>query len=293
MPNFPSIHDELRALWNYLQNFQTVTVNQETRLQNLETKLTCVSYITSPTNSTVFNCDVRLSGSGDPDLYVDGDITTKSNLIVSGSTTIGSTNTTQDKLTINVNSNTDDSKFTINGLSSAPNGTSFLILSGSGNSVKKFPFSDFTAALFESGSFSPTIEAATDFTGKSYTRQYGEYLKIGPFIYVMIDMTVSVGSKTGSGNVYIGGLPYETKDNPGFSVMGKWLEDGNLEGYPVTNAIYFTINGNGWKKFKITYVDETGTTDVDALDIANGSTHIFMVQFMYITGESSFYINRQ
>lgn len=116
MPNFPSIHDELLALWRYLQNFQSVTVNQEARLQDIETRLTCVSYTTSPTNSTVFNCDVRLSGSGMPDLYVDGNITTNNNLTVSGSTVLG--DNSSDTVKINAR-DTDNTITNILGLNGA------------------------------------------------------------------------------------------------------------------------------------------------------------------------------
>jgi len=103
MPNFPSIYLELQALWRNVRELQNIFSEFARRLEELERITQCMDYVTSPTNSTVFNCDVRLSGSGDPDLYVDGNITTKSNLIASGSTILG--DSSSDTVTINAIAN--------------------------------------------------------------------------------------------------------------------------------------------------------------------------------------------
>ncbi len=91
MPNFPSIYDELQALWRYIRNLQNLSDSFLNRIIELERITQCMDYITSPTNSTVFNCDVRISGSGNPDLYVGpnvskGNTNPDSELVVIGKT---------------------------------------------------------------------------------------------------------------------------------------------------------------------------------------------------------------
>lgn len=174
MPNFPSIYLELQELWKRIRGLVSQINDIQSIFDELERITQCMDYVTSPTNSTVFACDVRLSGSGDPDLYVDGNIetegnlivagniTTEGNLIVSGSTTLGNPTTPTDSLTINIGSYAGE--LTVNGLGNAATTTGYKVLTIDNTTglVKKEDFSDVVTAGGGANSYSSVLISNTD-----------------------------------------------------------------------------------------------------------------------------------
>ena len=84
MPNFPSVYIELEELWKRLRRF-------EGNFSDLFRRIQCIDHIEDPTPSTLIQCDVRISGSINPNLYVgpnatDSGLYTDAELFVIGRT---------------------------------------------------------------------------------------------------------------------------------------------------------------------------------------------------------------
>lgn len=68
MPNFPSIYLELQELWKKIRGLETTSAE-------IADKLQCVNHTDDPSSSTVISCDLRVSGSGNPNVYIGPDAT--------------------------------------------------------------------------------------------------------------------------------------------------------------------------------------------------------------------------
>ena len=119
----------------------------------------------------------------------------------------------------------------------------------------------FTPTLYYSGSGSATLSEA-----------YGHYTKIGRKVHVIITLTVSA-KNSGSGNVYIGGLPYQTGSTDGFRLNGTLTYVAGFNDLNSQVNVYRAGAGSYMDLFMMNSINPTGAiTSVNINNITNSST---------------------
>ena len=76
-----------------------------------------------------------------------------------------------------------------------------------------------TAALIETGTWTPTIIGSTTSGSHTYAVQSGTYWKIGTMVFVRADVAISNKDSGMAGNVQIGGLPYTVAASPKYAAI--------------------------------------------------------------------------
>jgi hypothetical protein len=69
---------------------------------------------------------------------------------------------------------------------------------------------------YEEGTWTPVVEGGTEPGEGTYGKQEGEYKRIGKIVYIRV--LVNITAHTGSGTLYISGLPFTPNDNYGMSI---------------------------------------------------------------------------
>jgi hypothetical protein len=98
----------------------------------------------------------------------------------------------------------ESARFNVNGNLQFPNGQGIDFSASAGSGQTSSLLDD-----YEEGTWTPTIEGSTtNPSGLSYTIQDGRYRKIGGAVYISFRVRFSYTSGTGSGSLYIAGLPF-------------------------------------------------------------------------------------
>lgn len=90
---------------------------------------------------------------------------------------------------------------------------------------------------YEEGTWTPVLQF--DANTQTLTTAYGNYVKIGKS--VAINMSISWAAKSGSGRVYITGLPF-AKEAAGTIAL---LAGCNASGVTTTEALFYNLDGSG------------------------------------------------
>lgn len=90
-----------------------------------------------------------------------------------------------------------------------------------------------TLTMYDEGTFTPVVEGSSTAGTATYTSQVGRYTRIGN--RVMFNLTVVYSGHTGTGNIYITGLPFTSADIVNAdSPMSVYIDGISLT---VTNAV--------------------------------------------------------
>lgn len=88
---------------------------------------------------------------------------------------------------------------------------------------------------YEEGTWTPTWYGSTTAGTTTYTQQQASYTKIGNLIFFAFQMTVT--NSTGTGNIRIGGFPFNNWNNSTYGAINTYFSGFNLSGY---NAGYIS-----------------------------------------------------
>jgi hypothetical protein len=120
--------------------------------------------------------------------------------------------------------------------------------SGIGFPATQVPSSDAnTLDDYEEGTWTPAITRGTTApTGVTYSQQGGIYIKIGRYVWVSWDLTISSQSTTGSGQNQITGFPFQSdvgSANAGYPVASFRASSGFPNGPTATTVVHGYIDG--------------------------------------------------
>lgn len=126
------------------------------------------------------------------------------------------------------------------------------------------------ATFYEDGTWTPVLQGAT--TAGDYTlesTQFNNYSKIGNTVFIELYLRVDTINTAGSGNLLITGLPYENKDDSGFTFKPREIGLNIPSGY--TNFIGQTDIFGSPSDGILFYYRSSGTeSTVQIGDIASG-----------------------
>ena len=82
---------------------------------------------------------------------------------------------------------------------------------------------------YEEGTWTPTWYGSTTAGTTTYTQQLASYTKIGNLIFFAFQMAVT--NSTGTGNIRIGGFPFNNWNNATYGAINTYFAGFNLSGY--------------------------------------------------------------
>jgi hypothetical protein len=120
---------------------------------------------------------------------------------------------------------------------------------------------------YEEGTFTPTITGGSSNPTVTYSRQYGNYTRIGRCVYFIIYIEITSISG-GSGDAYIAGLPFTCAAGTQFySPIEAWASGVNWAG-TVLKPIVVQGNTTIWLTGN---TDNAGYSTTLISDLANGN----------------------
>ena len=124
---------------------------------------------------------------------------------------------------------------------------------------------------YEEGTWTPTLSYSGSGSA-TLSEAYGHYTKIGRMIHVIITMAVSAKG-SGSGNVNIGGLPYQTGSTDGFRLNGTLTYVAGFNDLNSQVNVYRAGAGSYMEVFHMNSINPTSAiTSVNINNVTNSTT---------------------
>ena len=121
---------------------------------------------------------------------------------------------------------------------------------------------------YEEGSWTPTFLGQGSEPTQSYAHQVGRYTRIGNICYIQCNVEFAgSGISAGSGNLILGGLPFNCANVSLLSPAGVVARQGGISTLG-PKSIIGNLNANNCY---FTCVTDTGTTYISAANIGNGA----------------------
>lgn len=138
-----------------------------------------------------------------------------------------------------------------------------------------------SAKLFAMGTWTPTLAfAGGGGSVSSYTVQSGTYVCVQGLVTVDFNVAATLGTGGASGDLVVGGLNYDFAD--GAAAAGVV---GSLSATFVSYSGSLSLRADGTKKMSVSYTAAgSGTTNVSASNVSNGSSHAVAGTFTYRAG---------
>ena len=134
---------------------------------------------------------------------------------------------------------------------------------------------------YEEGTFTPIwTTTGTNFSSVTYTNQDGKYTKIGNIVHVSLRLRSSASSG-GSGNLLVGGLPYNCNDSAGSG--GGSPSTFNINYHNSTINVATETRSNNNQFYLLSSTDGGGWSNVDYGGIMGNGVSEIRVSFDYIT----------
>jgi len=133
---------------------------------------------------------------------------------------------------------------------------------------------------YEEGTWTPTWYGSTTAGTTTYTQQQGSYTKIGNMIFFAFQMTVT--NSTGTGNIRIGGFPFNCWNNSTYGAINTYFAGFNLTGYVAGNyvaSLAIASNSN----FAVPYMSLTGQIAGAEIPIATDRAGILNAFGFYVS----------
>ena len=109
---------------------------------------------------------------------------------------------------------------------------------------------------YEEGTWTPTLSYSSSGSA-TLSEALGFYVKIGRKVHVVITLTCSAQG-SGSGNVLIGGLPYQTGSTSGFRLNGHFTY---MTGFSNINSVVTLYKAGAGNSMEVFMMNSTGSTD--------------------------------
>jgi len=134
---------------------------------------------------------------------------------------------------------------------------------------------------YEEGTFTPIwTTTGTNFSSVTYTNQDGKYTKVGNVVHVSLRLRSSASSG-GSGNLLVGGLPFNCNDSAGSSGGSPAFYNINVNNGSVNIATETRVNNNQF--YLLASTDDGPWSNVNYANIRGSGVSEIRVSFDYIT----------
>ena len=134
---------------------------------------------------------------------------------------------------------------------------------------------------YEEGTFTPIwTTTGTDFSSVTYTNQDGTYTKIGNIVHVSIRLRSSASSG-GSGNLLVGGLPFDCNDSAGSGGGSPATYYIDYHNSTINVATETRVNNNQF--YLLSSLDNASWSNVSSGGLQGSGVSEIRVSFDYIT----------